>query len=106
MKIAVEERQKRFGSSDKPKKMASIMSSVRNERRKRISILTARMQKAILSDNYQRMIERFIQVFDTQLIDFMRQLMVDSHTHYHSHLSNLCTRLDFNGFVTRSMKIR
>ena len=82
------------------------MVSARNERRKRISILTVRMQKAILSDNYQRMIERFIQVFDTQMNDFMKQLLADSHFRYHSHLSNLCTRLDFNGFVTRSMETR
>jgi len=81
------------------------MTSVRNERKRRISILTTRMQKAIQSENYQKMIKRFIQVFDTQLHDFMRQLMTDSHAHYHSHLSNLCTRLDFNGFVTRSMNL-
>lgn len=105
-KIAFEERQKRFVGWDKPKKMRSIIVSVRNERKRRISILTARMQKAILSDNYQKMIERFIQVFDTQLNDFMKQLMADSNVHYHSHLSNLCTRLDFNGFVTRSMNTR
>lgn len=106
MKIAVEERRKRISSGDKPKKMRSIMRAVRAERHKRISALTARMQKAIQSDNYQKMIERFIQVFDSQISDFMKQLMADSHTHYHSHLSNLCTRLDFNGFVTRSMKTR
>lgn len=107
MKIAVEERRKRLGVGDKPKNMRTIMLSVRHERQKRLSVITVRMKKAILSDNYQRMIQRFVQVFDTQINDFMKQLMAaDSHAHYHSHLSNLCTRLDFNGFVTRSMKMR
>ena len=94
-----------MGTWDKPKIMRASIASGKNDRRKRISMLTSRMQKAILSKNYQKMIQRFVQVFDTQINDFMKQLMVDSHEHYHSHLSNLCTRLDFNGFVTRTMKI-
>ncbi|KAF0711813.1 Aste57867_5071 [Aphanomyces stellatus] len=39
--------------------------------------------------------------FDTLLADFMQQLLHRSHLQYNSHLSNLCTRLDYNGFYTQ-----
>ena len=53
------------------------------------------------------MVAKFEEVFDTHLSEFMVLLMSDSDGRYHStHLSNLCVRLDYNGYVTRSMKNR
>ena len=101
----MEERQKRVTGGGKSN-LHKMMASVRDERRKRVSKLTDRMKHAIESDNYQKMIQRFVQVFDTQMSDFMTQLVVDSQAHYHAHLTNLSTRLDFNGYVTKSMKTR
>jgi len=43
-------------------------------------------------------------IFDlSSLSNFMTHLLQDSGTQNHSHLTNLCTRLDYNGFITRSM---
>eukprot|EP00594_Rhizosolenia_setigera_P000332 CAMPEP_0178947992 /NCGR_PEP_ID=MMETSP0789-20121207/5217_1 /TAXON_ID=3005 /ORGANISM="Rhizosolenia setigera, Strain CCMP 1694" /LENGTH=356 /DNA_ID=CAMNT_0020628293 /DNA_START=251 /DNA_END=1321 /DNA_ORIENTATION=- len=113
MKIAVEERKKRIMNASKEEdnknnsKSKSKNDNIQKDnisRRARIKHLTERMQKAIKSENYQRMISRFSQVFDSQLGDFMSQLT--HHGYYNDsspHLSNLCTRLDFNGFVTRAL---
>jgi hypothetical protein len=42
-------------------------------------------------------------VFNSNLSEFMSQLMSDSNSHAHTHLANLCVRLDYNGYVSRSM---
>jgi hypothetical protein len=59
------------------------------------------MLKEVTQERYMSMIRDFERNFDTQLDDFMKQLLRDSHVQYNSHLSNLCTRLDFNAFYTR-----
>jgi gamma-tubulin complex component 2 len=46
------------------------------------------------------MIQEFQRNFDKQLGEFMSQLLADSSLQYNSHLSNLCVRLDYNGFYT------
>ena len=63
-----------------------------------------KLERELNSDSYRRMILRFEQVFNSNLSEFMTQLMSDSNSHAHTHLANLCVRLDYNGFVTRSMK--
>mmetsp|Transcript_17845 Transcript_17845/g.40549 ORF Transcript_17845/g.40549 Transcript_17845/m.40549 type:complete len:86 (+) Transcript_17845:4581-4838(+) len=75
-------------------------------RDQRVRDHTARMKKEVLSDPYRRMINKFVEVFDSNLSKFMTQLLEDSRIQNHSHLTNLCTRLDYNGFVTRSMNER
>ena len=64
------------------------------------------LQRELRTETYKNMIIRFEQVFNSNLSEFMKQLMADSEGRYHTHLSNLCVRLDYNGFVTRSMRKR
>lgn len=51
------------------------------------------------------MIENFKRNFDENLQLFMSQLLDKSHLQFHSHLSNLCTRLDYNGFYTEYLRL-
>lgn len=48
---------------------------------------------------FQSMIKKFEDTFNDQLKDFLERLWADSHRH-HPQLSNLCVRLDYNGFYT------
>ena len=56
--------------------------------------LTIELQK----NSYKKMIEKFQKRFDETLGQFMKSLLADKDAQYHSHLSNLCIRLDYNGF--------
>jgi len=112
-KIATESRQKRnrrmFESTDGASVKMEQKMKERMSAEKEKKILQKRKQadklgKELKSDSYRRMISRFEQVFNSNLSEFMVQLMSDSNSHAHMHLTNLCVRLDYNGFVTRSMK--
>lgn len=48
---------------------------------------------------FQSMVTKFEDTFNAQLKDFLERLWADSHRH-HPQLSNLCVRLDYNGFYT------
>lgn len=50
-------------------------------------------------ESFLRMLEKFNDAFDKQLGQFLERLLVDSYNH-HAQLSNLCVRLDYNGFYT------
>lgn len=63
-----------------------------------------RLQNELQTENYKHMVTKFEEVFNTHLSEFMSLLMSNSDGRYHTHLSNLCIRLDYNGYVTRSMK--
>jgi len=73
-------------------------------RRQRISVLTEEVKRDLVQDQYKDMVARFSESFDNLLGDFMEKLFHDAHTQYHSHLSNLCTRLDFNGYWSEKGK--
>jgi len=112
-KIATESRQKRnrrmFESVDsvsvkREKRMNERISADKEQKRMQKQKQIDKLHRELNSDSYKRMIMRFEQVFNSNLSEFMKQLMSDSNSHAHKHLTNLCVRLDYNGFVTRSMK--
>ena len=81
-------------------RMAAQKEQRRIQKQKQID----KLERELNSDSYRRMIARFEQVFNSNLSEFMMQLMSDSNSHAHNHLANLCVRLDYNGYVTHSMK--
>jgi len=89
----------------KKKKIELIHRNSMEERKLRKQNQIDQLQHKLNTESYKRMISRFQQVFDSNLSEFMTQLISDNDGRYHTHLSNLCIRLDFNGFVTKSMKL-
>lgn len=67
-------------------------------RRARIEAATAGVRAAAAAGGFQRAVAAFSAHLDRHLREFMRRLREDSRAQYHSHLSNLLTRLDYNGF--------
>lgn len=55
--------------------------------------------KEVNHDAYRRLLVKFSDTFDAQLFEFLDTLWKDSHR-YHPQLSNLCVRLDYNGFYS------
>ena len=60
---------------------------------------TERLEQELTNDSYKIMIERFGQVFNNNLTDFMTQL------HDSGDCPNLLARLDYNGFVSSSLNL-
>jgi hypothetical protein len=85
------------------KKLRAMVAMSQEKRVNRIKKQAERIERELNKDSYKRMIVRFNEVFNSNLGEFMTQLMSDADGRYHTHLSNLCTRLDYNGFVTQSM---
>ena len=83
------------------KLLQETIQNYRKDRQHRIQRHTVRVEREVLSDSYQKMVARFEQVFSSNLREFMMEL-TSSDDLYHSHKVNLCTRLDFNGFVGRT----
>lgn len=111
--IAMESRKKRnrkmFENSDsssikREHKMKERMAAQKQERLLQKQKQIDKLERELKSDSYRKMISRFEQVFNSNLSEFMTQLMSDSNSHAHTHLANLCVRLDYNGYVSRSMK--
>jgi len=94
--IATEQRQQR--------RSQKALQEAREKRLARKQKQIDRLQKELQTENYQHMVEKFEEVFNTHLSEFMSLLISDSDGRYHTHLANLCVRLDYNGYVTRSMK--
>ena len=111
-KVAGEERQERLnqdpdgyvvnvskvvvkGSLDREK-----MKKRMEGRKLRMKNLSEALQEELGKGGYGRMIAKFEASFDTLLSQFMKALLADADAQYHSHLSNLCVRLDYNGFWT------
>jgi len=110
--IATESRKKRnrkmFETADsssikREHRMKEIMAAQKKERLLQKQKQIDKLERELKSDSYRRMISRFEQVFNSNLSEFMSQLMSDSNSHAHTHLANLCVRLDYNGYVSRSM---
>jgi len=92
------------GPDSKKKKVREAIEAEKEERRRRKQKQIDRLNHELNTESYKRMISRFEQVFNLNLSEFMSQLMSDSDGRYHTHLANLCTRLDFNGYLTSSIK--
>mmetsp|Transcript_40952 Transcript_40952/g.87975 ORF Transcript_40952/g.87975 Transcript_40952/m.87975 type:complete len:401 (+) Transcript_40952:3-1205(+) len=52
---------------------------------------------------YSKTIGKFKDIFESQLQGFLRQIQQESSTRYEHFLSNLATRLDYNGYYTSSL---
>ncbi|OQR98601.1 gamma-tubulin complex component [Achlya hypogyna] len=90
-------------SSAVPKRFASNV----DVRRQRIKDLADDVRRALteteMGENpFVRMTDELELQFDTLLAEFMQALLHRSHLQFNSHLSNLCTRLDYNGFYTNA----
>jgi len=70
-------------------------------RSERVKQQTARVRREITSDSYQRMIQRFDQVFSEHLSDFMVRLKYSDAAI--DNKLNLCSRLDYNGYLSRAL---
>jgi len=78
------------------------LKRAQTERLKRVRRQTARVEREVSGESYQRMVTRFEEVFSGNLRDFMVQL-TSSDDLFHTHKVNLCIRLDYNGYVTNSL---
>jgi hypothetical protein len=65
---------------------------------KEMHVLTFKLE--LKSDAYQETIDALRIDFDSALLTFMDQLVMDSISQSHSHLVNLAYRLDFNNFFS------
>ena len=72
-----------------------------------IKVQSAQIRQIVAKPEYIRMIGRFSNNFDTTLGSFMQQLVDISRKggEYQSHVSNLVTRLDFNGFYSTYLNL-
>ena len=101
-RIAKEERQKRQHNISIVSKRSRLRKTAKDQaaaRKARWEAHTELLEGELNTDSYKRMISRFSQVFNNNLTDFMTQLR-DS-----GECANLLSRLDFNGFVSSSLKL-
>ena len=107
-RIAKEERKKRQQNisinsfSKKSRARAKTAMAARNARR---GEHLERLEQELDSQSYKRMISRFNEVFNNNLKDFMEKLTSNGDERFQSYCSNLCTRLDYNGFISGSLKL-
>lgn len=87
------------------KKIREKVLAAQEQRQVQKQKQTERLKRELNTESYKRMILRFEQVFNLNLSDFMKQLrQSESSNQYHTHLANLCMRLDYNGYVTKTME--
>jgi hypothetical protein len=85
------------------KSVRRAMTADIEERSLRMQKQAARVERELANESYTRMIARFDEVFNENLAQFMMQLLAASRDNHHSQKTNLCIRLDYNGYVTRQM---
>ena len=90
----------RFG---KKKKNTDLEAEFRANREANIQRCSDRILREYQTENYQHMIKKFDQVFTSHLAEFMKNLNSDFGQRSNSHLTNLFTQLDYNGFVSSSL---
>ncbi len=83
--------------------MKESIKSAQDQRRLQKKQQVEKLYRELNTESYKKMITRFEQVFNSNLSEFMTQLKSDSDSHAHTHLANLAVRLDYNGYVTKSM---
>jgi gamma-tubulin complex component 2 len=89
----------RVGAGSQTAQLAQQVNDRQKLRNSRIKVQEQHVRAIVTQDSYRAMIRRSQTTFDTMLDQFMDELLREAtHGEYHSHLSNLCTRLDFNGY--------
>ncbi|KAL7443740.1 hypothetical protein ACHAXM_009023, partial [Skeletonema potamos] len=96
----IERSMMRFG---KKKKNIDREAEFRAMREENIQRCSDRILQEYRTENYQHMIKKFDQVFTSHLAEFMKNLNSDFGQRSNSHLTNLFTQLDYNGFVSSSL---
>ena len=71
------------------------------KRRERIDKKSENMKKAVTDPGYSRMIERFKSSFDNHIKELIKVLR--DAKKYDTHIANLATRLDYNGFYAKNI---
>ncbi|CAI5725265.1 unnamed protein product [Hyaloperonospora brassicae] len=106
--LASYQRQKgTLGGKKKGSTLRRRQSSQVDLRRTRIKVLSDDVKRALTEregdeeNPFVRMTNDLGNLFDSLLGEFMQQLLRRSLLQQNSHLSNLCTRLDYNGFYTK-----
>jgi len=79
--------------------LKKAMHAQRAERKARVQKQADIIDRELQNESYKRMILRYEAVFDDSLDEFMKNLR--SKVGDKAHISNLCIRLDFNGFVSK-----
>merc|ERR1712137_1360167 len=71
-------------------------------RRTRVKVQSEHLRQVVSTSSYRDIILRSQTRFDTILTEFMESLVQEAaRGEYHSHLTNLCTRLDFNSYYKK-----
>ena len=78
---------------------ARALGIARQMRQVRIQARSEYIRSETTHDAYTRTLDRFATTFDGLVVDFLERLWTDSHRN-HPQLSNLCVRLDYNGFYS------
>jgi len=81
------------------------IQSFRQDRQTRLRKQKKRVGRELKSESYQKMVQRFDEVFSAYLSEFMSQLNSDTGRVFNTHKSNLCIRLDYNGFLSSSIVV-
>jgi gamma-tubulin complex component 2 len=93
---------KRPSSKFSAKHLQEHFRRSRSERSDRVHRQAARIEREVSGEPFCRMTIRFEEVFTKNLRDFMIQIN-SSEDVFHSHKVNLCIRLDYNGYITKSL---
>ena len=97
------------GGATKPvdkKVLREAMHSFKQDRQTRLKKQKRRVGRELASESYRKMVARFDEVFSAYLSEFMTQLSSGgTGTLYHTHKTNLCIRLDYNGFLSSSFVV-
>lgn len=88
------------------KVLREAMNSFKQDRQHRLKKQRRRVGRELSSESYRKMVVRFDEVFSAYLAEFMTQLNSGgTGTLYHAHKTNLCIRLDYNGFLSSSIVV-
>lgn len=68
------------------------------KRKERTEKESEAIKKAIKDQSYMRMVDRFQKAFDGLIMELLKVLTQSKR--YETHIANLATRLDYNGFYT------
>jgi len=91
---------KRFAEANDTAARRNVDTAPGAARRAQLDVRSRQVKSELGQEGYARMIQEFEANFDDLLGLFMAKLWSDAKIQYHSHLSALCTRLDFNGFLS------
>lgn len=94
------------GGSKAPVDKTAVRDAIhcfKQDRQTRLKKQKRRVGRELSSESYRRMVGRFEEVFSAYLSEFMLQLNSDVGTAFQEHKTNLCIRLDYNGFLSSSI---